>query len=90
MKDALHNLPKTKTQFLYLPLPEIENIEDSNEKKISDNDLESQGIEKTIIPSNIIDIYSRLEVLLGFKLSGHNETLTEASNLLDEFYKRRK
>ena len=50
--------------------------------------LKGKGIEKIIIPSNIIDIYSRLEVLLGLKLSGHTETLTEASNLIDEIYKR--
>ena len=53
----------------------------------SDNDLEGQGV-KIVIPSNIIDIYSRLEVLLGLKLSGHTDTLTEASNLIDELYKR--
>ena len=50
--------------------------------------LKGKGIEKIIIPSNIIDIYTRLEVLLGLKLSGHTDTLTEASNLIDELYKR--
>ena len=45
-----------------------------------DTKLKSRGVEKIIIPSNTIDIYSRLEVLLGLKLSGHTETLTEASN----------
>ena len=50
--------------------------------------LKVRGIEKTIIPSNIIDIYTRLEVLLGLKLSGHTDTLTEASNLIYELYKR--
>ena len=45
---------------------------------------------KIIIPSNIIDIYTRLEVLLGSKLSGHSNTLSEASNLIDELYKRGK
>ena len=49
--------------------------------------LEGNGV-KIIIPSNIIDIYTRLEVLLGLKLSGHSDTLTEASNLIDELYKR--
>ena len=39
-------------------------------------------------PSSIIDIYTKLETLLGLKLSGHTDTLTEASNLIDEFYKR--
>ena len=48
--------------------------------------LEGQGV-KIIIPSNIIDIYTRLEILLGLKLSGHTDTLTEASNLIDEVYK---
>ena len=52
------------------------------------NNLQGRGIEKIIIPSNIIDIYTRLEVLLGLKLSGHTDTLTEASNLIDELYKR--
>ena len=50
--------------------------------------LQGCGIEKIIIPSNIIDIYTRLEILLGLKLSGHTDTLTEASNLIDELYKR--
>ena len=47
-----------------------------------------KGIEKFIIPSNIIDIYTRLEILLGLKLSGHTNTLTEASNLIDQLYKQ--
>ena len=50
--------------------------------------LQGRGIEKIIIPSNIIDNYSRLEILLGLKLSGHTDTLTEASALLDELHKR--
>ena len=50
--------------------------------------LKGRGVEKIIIPSNIIDIYTRLEVLLGLKLSGHTNNLTEASNLIDELYKR--
>ena len=44
-------------------------------------------LKKIIIPSNIIDNYTRLEVLLGLKLSGHTDTLTEASKLIDELYK---
>ena len=50
--------------------------------------LEGLGIEKIIVPSNIIDIYTRLEVLLGFKSSADTDTLTEASNLIIELYKR--
>ena len=49
--------------------------------------LKGRGTEKIIIPSNIFDIYTRLEILLGLKLSGHSDTLTEASNLIDELYK---
>ena len=43
---------------------------------------------KILVPSNIIDICTRLEVLLSSKLSGHTDTRTEASNLRDEFYKK--
>ena len=50
--------------------------------------LKGKGKEKPIIPSNIINIYTRLEILLGLKLSGHTHTLTGASNLVDELYKR--
>ena len=49
--------------------------------------LEGRGV-KTTKPSNIIDIYTRLEILLGLNLSGHTNTLREASNLIDESYKR--
>ena len=51
------------------------------------HNLQGEGV-KINIPSNIIDIYTRLEVLLGLKLSGHTDTLTEASNLIDELCKR--
>ena len=50
--------------------------------------LKGRGVEKIIIPSNIIVIYTRLEILLGLRLSGHSNILTEASNLIDELYKR--
>ena len=53
-----------------------------------DTKLLGRGIEKIIIPSDIIDIYTRLEMLLGLKLSGHANIFTEASNLIDELYKR--
>ena len=52
-----------------------------------DSKLKGRVIEKITIPSNIIDIFTRLEVLLGLKLSGNTDTLTEASNLFDELYK---
>ena len=65
-----------------ISLPTIENIDFSHEE-VSD-DLEGRG-DKTLIPSNIID--TRLEVLLGLKLSGHTNTVTEACNLLYGLYK---
>ena len=77
MKDALYNLPNEIDKIRNPPLPAIENESD---------DLQGEGV-KIIIPSNIIDIYTRLEILLGLKLSGHTDTLTEASNLIDELYK---
>ena len=62
---------------------DINNLKTNLKKR----NFEGQGI-PIIIASNIIDIYSRLEILLGLKLSGHTNTLTEASNLIDELYKR--
>ena len=51
------------------------------------SNLQGEGV-KIIFPSNFIDICSRLKVLFGLKLSGHTDTLTEASNLIIEKYKR--
>ena len=53
-----------------------------------DTKLKGRGIEKFIIPSNMTVINTRLEILLGLKLSSHPNSLTEASNLIDELYKR--
>ena len=81
---------KRKT-FLTKTLPSlVEKIQNRTFEEInvnSDSDLQGQGV-KIIIPNNIIDIYTRLEILLGLKLSGHTDTLTEASALIDELYKR--
>ena len=76
--------------FLTEKLPKlVEEIQNKTFKEITDDsdDLQGEGV-KIIIPSNIIDIYTRLEILLGLKLSGHTDTLTEASALIDELYKR--
>ena len=51
------------------------------------NDLKGQAL-KIIITSNIMDFWTRLEILLGLKPSGHTDTITEASNLIDELFKR--
>ena len=77
-----------KKTFFTIKLPKL--IEGIQNKTFDEIDLQGQGIEKIIIPSNIIDIYTRLEVLLGLKLSGHTDSLTEASNLIDELYKKGK
>ena len=68
----------------------IENKLDDDVRKILNlnTKLKGRGVEKIIIPSNLIDIYTRLRILLGLKLSGHTDTLTEASNLIGELYKR--
>ena len=79
-----------RKKFLTKKLPKlVEDIQNKTLDEITDNsdDLRGEGL-KIIIPSNIIDIYTRLEILLGLKLSVHTDTLTEASNLIDELYKR--
>ena len=83
--------PSNRKNFCTRELPkkvsEINNVRFIENTDDSDSDLQGEGA-KIIIPSNIIDFYTRLEILLGLKLSGHTDTLTEASNLIDELYKR--
>ena len=74
-----------KELFLTISLFKIDDdIENKTFDAIIDNSdyLVGQGL-KIIIPSIIIDFYTRLELLIGLKLSGHTDTLTEASNLID-------
>ena len=78
-----------KTFFTKTFLKLVEEIQNKNFEAItldSNSDLQGEGVE-IVIPSNIIDIYTRLEVLIGLKLSGYSDTLTEASNPIDELYK---
>ena len=77
--------PSNRKTFLAKTLPKL--VEENQNKTFDEIDLEGQGV-KNIIPSSIIDIYTRLDVLLGLKLFGYTKTLTEASNLIDELYKR--
>ena len=42
---------------------------------------------KITIFSDTFDIWIKLEVILRIKLSGQTDTSTEASNLIDDFYK---
>ena len=78
-------LPEAVAKIRNPVLPAFEDVEDPYEE-VSDN-LQGQGM-KFIIPSKIMDFYTRSKVLLGLRLSGHSDTLTEASNLIDEIYKR--
>ena len=93
------NKKENQTYKKFLNTPNYENYKPKNEEIdsgrykntkniLKPNNLQGRGIGKIIIPSIIIDIYTRLETLLGIKLSGHSDTLTEASNLIDELYKR--
>ena len=54
----------------------------------SESNLFQGGRKKIIIPSNVIDNWTTLKVLRGYLMGGHTDTLTEASNLIDQFYKK--
>ena len=76
--------------FFTITLPKlVDDIQIKTFDEITDDsdDLQGEGL-KITIPSNIIDIYTRLEGLLRLKLSDHTDSLTEACNLIDELYKR--
>ena len=82
---------KTQT-FSRRPLPKlVENIHNKTFDKIIDNsdDIQGGGI-PTIIPSNKIDIYTTVEILLGLKLSCHTATLTEARNSIRRIIQKRR
>ena len=54
------------------------------------HNMKGQRIEEIIIPSNKIDIHTRLEILLGLNLSCHGDILTEASNLVMKYTREMK
>ena len=85
-KDALYQLPKSiaKIRNYLLSLPQIVN-EESDEDS---GGLQGQGNEKIFKPSNIINIWTKLEVLLGLKLTSNIDALTEASDLIDKSIKK--
>ena len=98
MNNVLNNLGYTgngdkdskRKMFVTITLPKlVEKFQNRTFHEIThdSDDLQREGV-KIIIPFSIIDIYTRLEVLLGLKLSGHIDILTEASKLLDGIYKR--
>ena len=73
-----------------ITLPKVvDEIQNKTSDEITEESADLQGERvKTIIPSNIIDIYTRLEILPGLNLSGHSDTFAEAKNLIIELYKR--
>ena len=87
--DGIGDRDSERNTFSTKKLPKLVNdIQNKTFEEIPDDsdDLQGEGL-KIIKPSNIVDIYTRLEVLLGLKLSGHSDTLTEASNLIDQLYR---
>ena len=81
--------PSKRKIFLLTDLPaKVAEIENRNVAGEESDSFGRNGM-KNVIPSNIIGVYTRLKVLHGLKLSGHTDTLTEASNLVDKFCKRR-
>ena len=81
--DGLGDIRSSQKNFFTNLIKHYDNI-----KKEEFGDISGSGVKKNIIPSQVVNIYSRLEILLGLNLSGHSDTLTEASNLIDELYKR--
>ena len=76
--------------FSTIRLPKLVNDNQNKtfiEIKENFDSLEGHGL-IIIIPSKIFDIFTRLGVLMGLKINGHIDTLTEASNLNDDLYKR--
>ena len=78
-----------KKIFFTKTLPKlVEEIQNESFDEFTDDSDDLQGERvKFIIPSNIINFYTRLEIRLGLNLSGRTDTLTEADKLIDEFYK---
>ena len=71
-------------------LKEVKDIQNKTFDEIIDNSDDSQGEAKiSITLSNVIGIYTRVEILLGLNLSGHTDILTVSSNLIDKLYKKR-
>ena len=56
---------ESKKTFFTKTLPKL--VDEIQNKTFNEIDSQGQRIKKVIIPSNIIDIYTRLEALLGLK-----------------------
>ena len=81
--------PRRRT-FFTITLPKLVNHIQNKifDENINNRDnLQVEGV-KIILPSNIIDIYTGLEILLRLKLVSHTDTLTEGSNIIHDLDKR--
>ena len=72
-----------------------DNLDDDVDRSLntcfeSENEFKSLqgGGVKNFIATNILDVWTRLEIMLGLQLSGHTDTLSKASILVDEKIKR--
>ena len=70
----------------YLP-EKVAEIGTRVENEAKSNHLQGDGM-KIIIPSCNIGIWTRLKVLLGLNLAGHNNTLSEATKLIYVLYQK--
>ena len=82
-------LPSRVRNILEPPIATIASGE-SDEYESIGSDIDGNGVKKRIIvvPEGSDEIWTKLQVLLGFKLSGHTDTLIEASQLIDALFKK--
>ena len=62
-------------------------VDEIQNRTFNEFNSEGEGV-KLFLSSKITDIYDRLEILQGLYFSCHSDTLTEASNLTNELYKK--
>ena len=83
-KDSNHTVIGDKSSqrktFLIQKLPKkVEDFQNKAFEEIIDNpgNLKGYGIEKKTIPSKIFVMYTRLQILLGLKVSGYTNSLSK-------------
>ena len=62
---GVEDRPSNEKAFLTKTLPKL--VDEIQNKTYDEIDVEGQGIQKIIIPSNIIDIYKKIETMMGLK-----------------------
>ena len=78
---------RSVTFFPILLSEKVAKVETKIVRENESNDLHDTGV-KLIIPSNIIDVWTILEVLLPLNSSGNTDILTETNILVDELYQK--